>query len=111
MNLCNRLMRNQTTKLLFLSMLREGCNNNFISGLLEDGVNIMDAIMHKRIVLKDNHDLPDGTRHGLLYTGQNSYLTFLPLVICDVKYKAIWNDFGRCRNFVKMCELAKMVSN
>ena len=28
-------------------------------------------------------------------------LTFLPLVICDVKYKAIWNDFGRCRNFVK----------
>ena len=58
-------MRNQTTKLLFLSMLREGCNNNFISGLLEDGVNIMDAIMHKRIVLKDNHDLPDGTRRQL----------------------------------------------
>ena len=65
MNLCNRLMKNQTTKTLLLSMLKESRNSNFINGLLEDDVDILDVFMQERIVIKDNHQLPNEIRKQL----------------------------------------------
>ena len=61
MNLCNRLMKNQATKILLLSMLKESRNSNFINGRLEDDVDILDVFIQERIGIKNNHQLPART--------------------------------------------------
>ena len=64
-NLCYRLSRNTTTKPLLLHILNEGHNNSFIGGLLEDGVNILDVLMHGHTRIKDDFQLPNGIREDL----------------------------------------------
>ena len=65
MNLCNRLMRNPTTKPILLHMLKEGRNNNFIGGLVDDNIDILDVLMNEKVTLEDNHHLPEEIRWQL----------------------------------------------
>ena len=63
MNLCNRLMRNVTTKPILLHMIEEGYNNNnFIGGLVDDNIDIIDVIMNDKVALEDDHQLPEEVR-------------------------------------------------